>query len=784
MPGVWGAKGATTAASGASHTALSAGAREFVPSFGGSLPTKVGAVDGPPLVQLARVVGHNSELAEEMSGAHTGCTVLSVEAKEFVPSSTAGGLAAARAALSSRAKEFVPRRMPLAAGGWAAAGVTPMVPGPLVGFWMQPAPTVQEFHENETPVLQPNLVAKDINILNLNAFSDDEEKEEQPSSECARVAGRCSSGGHVGAGSGRTSWASAARSAMKSPAEELLAQTASLPAAAVIEDDEHEPRAAGRPFSMQADFARLGTLPRKVAVRPGRKPQAAQPGAKAVTPIAVGALGLPGRGGSGGDSSLAAAEDDESVLLVAAESEGFTATIHSGFDESTELGREEGREEGEDNGREVSTAAGSEAWLTPEEPAATHSDEAQRVEEAIEAAPGGTSLLASPQYLPEELLCWRAAARAEDLWDENVRYSVATAAEVVHFGEPRLNSHRRGRGGGAQACNSGSAQAGACQSGSGETPPAWPEDAARAQARQRQAQHDDVPLAVRRAAKAQKALRVSSKSAEGNSDAEVVRQIKCILNKLTVEKFSPLYQQLVRCGISTNEHVEVLMREVFERATTQHHFIGMYADLCAQLHRWFIDSEFCGDGGRNFKRILLNQCQSSFEQNLKPQGDLAHLEADTRKEIEHRHKTRMLGNLRFVGALLEKGMLASKILGTVVDELLTEPTAVSLECISVFLTAIGPAFDRPDWAHHAQLKSAFHRVQDMSQQKDIPPRVRCLLKDVLDLRASGWQNRKKAVRTAGEPMTLDAVLRRAEEETGETLVRPAPGGGGCMGRRG
>jgi hypothetical protein len=99
--------------------------------------------------------------------------------------------------------------------------------------------------------------------------------------------------------------------------------------------------------------------------------------------------------------------------------------------------------------------------------------------------------------------------------------------------------------------------------------------------------------------------------------------MKLILNKLTIERFDLLYEQLIECGISSSSHVEILMREVFEKATTQHHFIGMYAQLCQRLHEWFTKTnrEGANSPQPTFKKILLNQCQQSFELQLRPPKD-------------------------------------------------------------------------------------------------------------------------------------------------------------------
>jgi hypothetical protein len=257
--------------------------------------------------------------------------------------------------------------------------------------------------------------------------------------------------------------------------------------------------------------------------------------------------------------------------------------------------------------------------------------------------------------------------------------------------------------------------------------------------------------------------------ASPEDNVEIERAMKAILNKLTVERFEALYQQLVGCGISNATHVEALIRELFEKATTQHHFIGMYAELCVRLNSWFVDTQIFEDEGRSFKRLLLSRCQRCFEDIFRP-FEIPEMpkhcvnSEQEEEEATHLRKTQMLGNLKFIGALLERGMLASRILISVVEELQAMGTSAALECLAVFLTAVGPSFDRPAWTHHTKLVAAFRKVQGLAGDRQVPSRCRFLLQDLLDLRASNWQNKKKAVRTEDGPTTIEAVHRQAAEE--------------------
>lgn len=259
----------------------------------------------------------------------------------------------------------------------------------------------------------------------------------------------------------------------------------------------------------------------------------------------------------------------------------------------------------------------------------------------------------------------------------------------------------------------------------------------------------------------QRQRRASMEDADLLSNEEVVRVMKSILNKLTIEKFESLSNQLIHCGIRNATQLELLIQEVFEKATTQHHFIDMYADLCSLLHSHFAVHPVIDDPKMNFKKILLNCCQVSFERHLKPPENLATMNREERNIAERMYKMRMIGNIRFVGALLVRKMLASKVALAIMEELLQDPTPEALESLAALLTSIGASFDHPDWAYRTTLNAIFKQVEKLSKKSSTDSRVRCLLKDVLDLRNSGWQDmRPKKIEG---PKKLEEV---AMEESG------------------
>mmetsp|Transcript_31990 Transcript_31990/g.101718 ORF Transcript_31990/g.101718 Transcript_31990/m.101718 type:complete len:706 (-) Transcript_31990:188-2305(-) len=257
-------------------------------------------------------------------------------------------------------------------------------------------------------------------------------------------------------------------------------------------------------------------------------------------------------------------------------------------------------------------------------------------------------------------------------------------------------------------------------------------------------------------------------------DDKIIRAARSILNKLTIEKFESLYEQLVTIGIQSVSHIKCLMNEVFEKATVQHHFIPMYADLCVRLESDArIMPAMASDGRPDcFKICLLNRCQEAFESLLK--SGSSSCDGCDDDEAMHLRKQRALGNVKFVGQLLIRGMLSSRLLLQCAQELLRArgQCAEALESLAALLTVAAPAFDTPDWSQHTQLNAIFRELADLTKDKSVVTRERFLLRDVLEARAAGWPARTCAAKPSS-PMRLEEVRVAADLEASPATATPS-----------
>lgn len=253
-------------------------------------------------------------------------------------------------------------------------------------------------------------------------------------------------------------------------------------------------------------------------------------------------------------------------------------------------------------------------------------------------------------------------------------------------------------------------------------------------------------------------------AAKDDDDAKVVRAARAILNKLTLEKFQSLFEQLVACGIANSSHISMLMREVFEKATTQHQFIPMYAELCVRLEQDPHISSVVEEAGQqnNFRRLLLNQCQEVFEQLLEPCGK----ETDVHEELRARRKQQAIGNIKLIGELIVQGMLCSDLFNDCGNQLLqsrmTCPDA--LECLAALMMVAGPKFDTSTWRGHSKFEALLSDMEQLIADKSTPARLRFLLRDVLDARSAGWSASVNQTALKAAPMTLEEVREKVAEE--------------------
>jgi len=225
------------------------------------------------------------------------------------------------------------------------------------------------------------------------------------------------------------------------------------------------------------------------------------------------------------------------------------------------------------------------------------------------------------------------------------------------------------------------------------------------------------------------------------SAADVARMARGILNKLTQERFESLCGQILALPLHTPEQLAALAAEIFENVTTQDGFRPLYTELCMRLDAHLAE-QTGAVGGKTFRKALAHECQVTFERSLQP-VDAALFEGLSEEECfeaEMKLKTRRLGNMRFIGELLVRRLLASKLMPPIILELLHGDEA-GLESLIALLAVVAPVFQQQASISQACVRDAFATLRRKRADAGLSTRLRCHLSDLFDAQARGWSAR-------------------------------------------
>ncbi|KIO20813.1 hypothetical protein M407DRAFT_81155 [Tulasnella calospora MUT 4182] len=279
-----------------------------------------------------------------------------------------------------------------------------------------------------------------------------------------------------------------------------------------------------------------------------------------------------------------------------------------------------------------------------------------------------------------------------------------------------------------------------------------------------------------------------------NSPEFIERKVKGLLNKLTLENFDSVSNQIISwANKSENEKngatMILVIKLVFEKAIDDEHWSEMYARLCRKMMEQ-ISQNVQDDNSRNnlgepivgghlFRRYLLNMCQEHFERGWSQKESAqaaAALKAADDKTAEDafkangenggpvlysdeyyallRAKRQGLGLVRFIGELFKLQMLTERIMHECIKKLLSKidnPEEEEIESLCRLLTTVGQALDTPKAKGHMDIY--FGRMQMLADNPNVASRIRSKLLDVIELRQRSWRPRNA---TAG-PSTIARV---------------------------
>lgn len=305
-----------------------------------------------------------------------------------------------------------------------------------------------------------------------------------------------------------------------------------------------------------------------------------------------------------------------------------------------------------------------------------------------------------------------------------------------------------------------------------------------------------------------------SRDKEKDSELEAkVKKCRSLLNKLTIDKFDKLSGQILDIKITTPDEATAIVAEIFEKALFEPKFAGMYAKLCKKLDtatkQMFEETKFVDAKGKpmTFRKVLLKLCQKEFAKGRASDNEIAEKPEETKemkeaaaaeeakkdeetkatangeeikkmsaydiqraemkrkKEAWEKHmkvKRRKLGNIQFIGALYVVGLISEVIvhrdcLQYLLSLGITHKEEDTIETFTNLMIAVGKKVSQ---SAPGPVGAYFERIELMSRDKSLSPRVRFMLLDLIELRNNNWVAR----RNEGEMKTMEEIRKEVDEE--------------------
>ncbi|GEQ66592.1 hypothetical protein JCM33374_g255 [Metschnikowia sp. JCM 33374] len=248
---------------------------------------------------------------------------------------------------------------------------------------------------------------------------------------------------------------------------------------------------------------------------------------------------------------------------------------------------------------------------------------------------------------------------------------------------------------------------------------------------------------------------------------EVDRKVNSALNKLTLEMFEPITNDLMKIARQSvwEEDAKTLKQVIsltFAKACDEPHWSLVYAQFCSKMLKGIPQDirdvntlTKTGEpttGGDLTRRILLETCQTEYNKEwadkLPTNQDGSPLEPEMMSDVYYTMaaaKRRGLGLLKFIGHLYMLNMLKDHvILGCLRDQSknVVDPSEDSLESLVQLVNTVGPRFENSP-QNKAALNKVYGSIRQILAKCKLSSRIKCLLMDLQDLRKNSWKSTKK-----------------------------------------
>lgn len=201
-----------------------------------------------------------------------------------------------------------------------------------------------------------------------------------------------------------------------------------------------------------------------------------------------------------------------------------------------------------------------------------------------------------------------------------------------------------------------------------------------------------------------------------------VKEIRILLNKISEKNFKTVGPKIENLILNTKDKITLndVTKVFFDKILLDTIFCPLYAKLCKNI------SNKCTE----FRKILLNSCQSLFDQNIQ-------------NTVNIEQKPKMLNNIRFIAELFKIGMLPVDIMYDCINILLNiNSDENDIEQLCNLLKNIGP-----DLNNKSDIDDVFKSLETLITSRQLCNRIKFMIQDLISLKNNNWNIKQEIQET-------------------------------------
>jgi hypothetical protein len=275
---------------------------------------------------------------------------------------------------------------------------------------------------------------------------------------------------------------------------------------------------------------------------------------------------------------------------------------------------------------------------------------------------------------------------------------------------------------------------------------------------------------------------------EKRKEDPVRNELTELLNILTVDNYDDVKSKIFEIIKSDVENQKKFLETLFKKAVSEKSFVSLYAKICKDLDREVPQKNEKDPRTSQMRTYLVDKCREIFKTDNSKVDQ--YIKVTDPEEREAKLKKFLLGNVNFIGELINAKLLSKKIVFQCINNLLVRIEKaddqsglikqINIEAIVILIDKFGTLINKYDAKMKPEELNEFNQkindylnkldsIQDAD--KNLPGHIRYKIINLIEKRNRGWEESKVDKQSTAKGIKEVREEHETEQRTGTRAAK-------------